>query len=245
MAKLGISLPQGVEIEEVDFNLSRIFDSGIYPVVIKEAYTLVSLGGATQVVIETETMEGKPFRVGEYITAGKEKGYATTYEDSRTNKKVPLPGYTTINSISVLSAGIELSELETKTKVVEVYDFEERKLLPKEVQSLYELISKKVALGILKQIENKQQKADDGTYVTIDEVREINTINKVFNIEGFTLAEINNKLDDPKYIVEWKKINTGRVLDRSKKVAGNGARRGSPRTGSKDRVNVVSSLFNK
>jgi hypothetical protein len=48
-------------------------------------------------------MEGKPFRVGEYITAGKEKGYATTYEDSRTNKKVPLPGYTTINSIPKLT----------------------------------------------------------------------------------------------------------------------------------------------
>jgi hypothetical protein len=50
-------------------------------------------------------MEGKPFRVGEYITAGKEKGYATTYEDSRTNKKVPLPGYTTIHKEIALLLG--------------------------------------------------------------------------------------------------------------------------------------------
>lgn len=245
MAKLGISLPQGVEVEETDFTLGRIFDSGVYPVTIQSAYTSRGDTGATALVVNTTTLEGRSFTVREYLTSGKDKDYATTYKDSRSGKQVPLPGYVIGNSIAVLAVGKQIGELEQATKVVEVYDFEERKDIPTEVPMLTELVGKKIVLGILKRIENVRQKGDDGKYVDTSKTRETNTVHKVFNSDGFTAAELRNEVDEPKYIIEWKKINAGKVVDRSKNVKDSGATQGSPRTDRKDRAKLTKSLFDE
>lgn len=245
MAKLGISLPQGVEVEETDFTSGRVFESGVYPVTIQYAYTRRGDTGATTLVLETTTPQGKTFTMQEGITHGKDYDYATTYKDSRTGKQVPITGYVIGNSVAVLAADKQIGELEQTNKVIEIYDFKERKVMPKEVPMLTELIGKKIVLGILKQVENKRRKGSDGKYADINESVEVNKVQKVFNSDGFTVAELSNGADEPEYIIQWKKQNSGKVVNKFKEVKGSGATQGSPRTDRKDRAKLTKSLFDE
>src|SRR5690606_22739631 len=109
-----------------------------------------------------------------------------------------------------------------------LYDYEQKKELPKSVPMLTDLLGQKIALGILKQLENKNVKQGDD-YVASAETREINVVDKVFHPEvKLTVAEARNGQETAKFWDAWKERNQGQVRDKRTIKDGAGGNAGAP-----------------
>ena len=103
------------------------------------------------------------------------------------------------------------------------------------------ILNKPITIGILKVIENKQEKNEaTGEYVPVSETREINEIAKFFHTEtGKTVVELKKKIDLPPedlFKAKWTEKNAGKTQDRSSKPTATGpakAGTGSPATNNK------------
>ena len=194
------------------------FDSDIYIGTIKVAYAGTSSGGATSVSVVVDA-DGKEYRETFYVTNKKGENFFI----SQDKKKVPLPGFTVVDDICLIASGKPLANQETEEKVIKLYDFEQRAEVPKSVPVLTDLIGQKIALGILKQLENKNAKNAAGEYEATEETREVNVVDKVFHPEmKLTVAEARNGKEDPEFWDKWVEKNKGTVRDKTeKKASGN------------------------
>lgn len=195
------------------------FDSDIYIGTIKVAYAGTSSGGATSVSFVVDT-DGREYRETFYVTNKKGENFFI----SQDKKKVPLPGFTVVDDICLIASGKPLANQETEEKVIKLYDFEQRAEVPKSVPVLTDLVGQKIALGILKQLENKSKKNDStGVYEPTEETRETNVVDKVFHPEmKLTVAEARNGKEDPEFWDKWIERNKGTIRDKTeKKVGGN------------------------
>ena len=89
---------------------------------------------------------------------------------------------------------------------------------------MVDLIGKKVKLGIVQTIENKWSNG-----VQTSETIQKNSIDKVFNEDGFTLNELLAEADEPEFINTWLDKNKGVTKDKSKAVASSSGSEGSPK----------------
>ena len=195
------------------------FDSDIYIGTIKVAYAGTSLGGATSVSVVVDA-DGKEYRETFYVTNKKGENFFI----SQDKKKVPLPGFTVVDDICLIASGKPLANQETEEKVIKLYDFEQRAEVPKSVPVLTDLVGQKIALGILKQLENKNAKNAAGEYEATEETREVNVVDKVFHPEmKLTVAEARNGKEDPEFWDKWVEKNKGTVRDKTEKKAGGNA----------------------
>ena len=195
------------------------FDSDIYIGTIKVAYAGTSQGGATSVSLVVDA-DGKEYRETFYVTNKKGENFFI----SQDKKKVPLPGFTVVDDICLIASGKPLANQETEEKVIKLYDFEQRAEVPKSVPVLTDLIGQKIALGILKQLENKNAKNAAGEYEATEETREVNVVDKVFHPEmKLTVAEARNGKEDPEFWDKWVEKNKGTVRDKTEKKAGGNA----------------------
>ena len=199
------------------------FDSDIYVGTIKAAYAGQSQGGATSVSIIVD-MAGKEYRETFYVTNKKGENFFISPE----KKKVPLPGFTVVDDICLIASGKPLAEQSTEEKVINLYDFEAKREMPKSVPMLTDLLGQKVALGVLKQVENKNVKQGD-EYVPSAETREINVVDKVFHPEvKLTVAEARNGQEEAKFWDAWSERNKGQVRDKRTIKDGAGGNAGAP-----------------
>ena len=199
------------------------FDSDIYVGTIKAAYAGQSQGGATSVSIIVD-MGGKEYRETFYVTNKKGENFFISPE----KKKVPLPGFTVVDDICLIASGKPLAEQDTEEKVINLYDFEAKREMPKSVPMLTGLLNQKIALGILKQLENKNVKQGD-EYVPSAETREINVVDKVFHPEvKLTVAEARNGQEEAKFWDAWSERNKGQVRDKRTIKDGVGGTAGAP-----------------
>lgn len=200
-----------------------LVDSGVYQAEIKNAYMVTSKNGAIGVVLETELENGTNYTETIYCT--NTKGDAFFVKDGR---KIPMPGFTTINNICLLLTEKDLFNQDTPDKVVSIYDFESSKDVNREVPVLVDLIGGVVAFAIQRVRENKTKKNDStGKYEPINEAREINNIKSVYHPElKLTVYEAMNEREATHWDA-WAEKNTGVTWDKYKEVTG-GARQGSP-----------------
>ena len=195
------------------------FDSDIYIGTIKVAYAGTSSGGATSVSVVVDA-DGKEYRETFYVTNKKGENFFI----SQDKKKVPLPGFTVVDDICLIASGKPLANQETEETVINLYDFDAKKELPKSVPMLTDLVGQKIALGILKQLENKNAKNAAGEYEPTEETRETNVVDKVFHPEmKLTVAEARNGKEDPEFWDKWVEKNKGTVRDKTEKKAGGNA----------------------
>lgn len=209
-------------LEEQEDKLGGGFEavaSDAYDAIIKNAYAGESQGGAKNVTVIAD-LNGTEFRETIYITNRNGENFYLSKDDKK--NKIPLPGFTTIDDICLLTTGEPLSEQEAEPKMVKVYNPEEKKELPTEVPVLTALLGKPVKLGILREIEFKQKKGDDGNYHDTDETRTSNTINKVFHHEtGRTVNEYRHEVEDPEFLTAWIEKNKGKDRDKTKGKSSN------------------------
>lgn len=203
------------------------FDSDVYTGEIVLAYAGESSGGARSVTVHVD-VNGRTYRETIYVTSGKEKGQKNYYE--RGGKKVPLPGFTHANDLALLSTGQPLSAQTMEEKVVELYNFDERKEVPTKVMAITSMMGKQVSLGILKNIEDKTKKNDStGAYEATGETRETNNIDKVFHAEtGKTVSEFVAKAENAEFIEKWRAKFQGTVRNKATGAAAGGGKAGLP-----------------
>lgn len=107
---------------------------------------------------------------------------------------------------------------ETEAKMVEVYDFNQRKMVPMEKEVIMPWIGKPVKMGLIHLIEDKTQQNDDGKYVATGDVREKNECDKCFRAsDNKTLSEALTE-SPATFLNKWKVKWEGQTKDTAKRV---------------------------
>jgi hypothetical protein len=201
------------------------FDTDIYTGPIKAMYAGQSDGGARNVTVIVDC-GGREYRETIYVTNRKGENFFLNKNDPK--KKVPLPGFTVIDDICLCTTGKPLAEQLTEDKVVNVYDKEAGREIPKTVPMLVDVLGQSISLGIVRQIENKNEKSGD-EYVPTAETREVNFIDKVFHTETkMTTVEARNGADKATFHDSWLERNKGETRDRRTIKDGEGGTAGRP-----------------
>ena len=226
-------------------NFSAI-DTDIYTGTIKAFYAGKSEGGANNVtvILAGGDYGDREYRETVYITNKKGENFFLNKNDQ--TKKVPLPGFTTIDDICQVTVGTGINAVNFEDKVINVWDPEQRKELPKTVKMAVDLIGKEVSLGITKTVENQTEKNGQGDYVPKADgsTREVNAIDKVFHTQTkMTVAEARGGATEPQFWDKWSERNKGQVRDKTVKdgpsngrpgggapQAGNNSSGGAPRS---------------
>ena len=222
-------------------------DSGLYDCTIKLAYISKSKGGALGLVTHLQTSEGREVRETLWMTSGTAKGGKNYYE--RDGQKHYLPGYLMANSLALLAAGKEISELDTEEKVVKVYNRDARAEVPTKVDVLTDLLGKPILAGILKEEVDKTADDGSGNYAPTGETRTQNTFDKFFRAsDKKTTAEIRAQADEADFYKVWKEKWKGETKNSVKGAAAGGtagapARTGAPSIGSQGTKKPAQSLF--
>jgi len=199
--------------------------SGIYTGPIKMAYAGQAKSGARFIYLSLE-LDGREYRETIYIT---NKAGENWFLNKETKKKVPLPGFTTIDDICLVATGVPLSEQESAEKVVNVYDPDAKKELPKSVPVLTELLGKSVSVAVQLSTENKSVKNGAGEYEPTADTRDVNNIEKVFDTDSkMTVAEARDGKDKATFWDAWSERNTGKVRDKRTIKDGQGGAPGRP-----------------
>lgn len=205
-------------------------ESDIYSGKIKMAYAGAAKSGARFVQLIVDMPDGKEYKETVYITNKAGENFYLNKSDN--SKKVPLPGFTTIDDICLCATGKPLAEQDAEEKIVKIYDFEAKAELPTSVPVLIELLGQDISLAILKVTENKQAKNANGVYEATAETRDINSIDKVFNTATqMTVVEARNKAEAPVFWDNWLERNKGKTRDKTSKVIGNPGAPGAARSG--------------
>ena len=219
-------------------------ESGIYTGKIKAMYAGESSGGAKSVSLIVD-IDGSEYKETCYITNKKGENFFLNKQD--TKKKVPLPGFTIIDDICLATTGKALAEQDTEEKVVQVYDADAGKALPKAVPMLIDCLGQEISLGIIKQMVNKNVKQGND-YVPTAEVREENFTDKVFHTETkMTIVEARQGAEEAKFWGTWEERNKGVTRDkRTIKDGQGGAQAGAPKAaGAQTAASPSKSLFGK
>jgi hypothetical protein len=201
----------GSEKEKDVLGGRTLLPTGVYEGTLDVAYITKSPGGATAFNLVID-IGGKKVRDQIYVT---NRAGGVTY--TKDGKKFPLPGYSLINALAKLTAGKEIPQLEFEKKLVKVYNFEQRKEVPTEVEVAVELVGQPVKLGIEQHRENKNAKDQAGNYVPTAEIREFNTVTRVFHAQTGQTASEYNAQAPAEFLALWAKEYDGKVIDKTAK----------------------------
>ena len=216
----GLTTSNDIAAEKDSVGGGFVLDSNVYNFTIKLAFLQKAASDALSLVVHLTTEDGKDVRQQFWMTSGKEKGCKNYYVDKNGDKQY-LPGFNMANSLCLLTVGKEISQMETETKVVNVYSKEASAEVPTNVEMLTELLGKQVLGGLIKQVVDKTAKDAAGNYQPTGETREENELDKLFRErDGKTTAEILAQAPEAVFIETWKKKWVGQVKDKSTKTAG-------------------------
>lgn len=210
-----------------------VLESGLYPAKVTLAYVTKSSGGATGLVLKAKTSEGRDINQTLWMTSGTAKGAKNFYE--KDGVKSYLPGFIAANALSLLTVGKDIAELDTETKVVNVYSSEAKAEVPTKVEMVVDLLGKDIVIGLIKQTVDKNVKNDQGVYVASGDTREENEIDKFFRAEDhMTTAEIRAAASEPAFYNTWNTKWSGNTRNKAK-GAGTAGVAGAPKaaTGTK------------
>lgn len=201
------------------------FESDIYTGTVKAAYAGQSAGGAQNVTLILD-LGGKEYRETIYVTNKQGQNFFLNKDDK--TKKVPLPGFTTIDDLCLVATDAPLAEQPSEEKIFKIYDKEAGKELPKSVPMLTDLLGKTVSVAILKNLENKSEK-QGSEYVPTAETRITNSIEKVFHTESqMTVVELRNGAEKPLFWGSWVERNKGQTRDKRTVKEGQAGAPGRP-----------------
>jgi len=197
-----------------------VYDSDVYKGKVKLAYAGKSKDGAKFVFLSIAMPDGKEYRETIYVTS--KAGNNFYHPKGDTSKKVSLPGFVLANDISLLLSDKELRHQEFEDKVVNVYDPDHKKEMPKKVPVLVDLLGKDIAVGILKRLEDVTVKQGN-EYVPTGKTRDTNAIDKIFHAESMkTVSEYRDVKDEAEFVNKWLAKNKGTVRDLTKSEAKSG-----------------------
>lgn len=187
-------------------------ESGVYDFKIKAFYAGQADSGAKNVSVILEDSKGE-YRETIYVTNKAGENWFINKDDK--TKKVPLPGFTTIEDICLCTVGKPLAEVEWEEKVIKLYDYDQKKEVPTSVLMAVEMLGADITVGLIQTLKNKGAKQADGSYAdTAEERTEVN-IAKVFEFNTkLTVAEARNSQTEAEFYGKWAEKNKGVVVDK-------------------------------
>lgn len=195
--------------------------SGLYLCTVAMAYLSKSAKGALALNLTLKTDSGREIRQQLWMTSGQDKGCVNFYVDKEGNKQY-LPGFNLANSLCLLTARKEISQLDTEQKVVSIYNFDAKAEVPTKVDVIMDLLNQEVLVGLIKQKVDKNVKNDAGQYVASGETREENEIDKFFRAsDKKTTAEIRAQAEEATFFQTWETKWKDQVRDKSSASKGN------------------------
>jgi hypothetical protein len=200
-------------------------DTDVYTGKVKMAYAGQSAGGARSVtlIVAGGDYGDREYRETIYVTNKKGENFYT-----KEGKKHQLPGFIVMNHLCQVTVGKELHEMQGEDKMVNIYDPEQKKELPKSVPVLVELLGQEVSLAIVRSKENQTEKVGDAYVPKADgSTRDVNNIDKVFHTASkMTIHEAQAKQKDanvqPEFWDKWVERNKGQTRDKTQKTNGAG-----------------------
>lgn len=196
-------------------------DSDIYEFNIDMAYVIKSKGGATAIVLDLTTGK-KELKQTLWVSSGDAKGNKNYYENDAGEKNY-LPGFNLAESLCLLTVAKPLSEMVDEEKLVNIYDYDQKKDVPTKVPVLTELLNQKVYGAVFRQTVDKKKNDGNGNYVATGETREENELVKFFRIKDkMTTAEVRAAASEAAFFDSWKEKFANTVRDRSTKNATSG-----------------------
>lgn len=232
---------QGLEETQDRLGGFQAHDTDVYEATIKVVYAGQSAGGAKSFTV-VAVLGDKEYN--ETIYATNRSGENWFMGGEKKDKKIPLPGFTTINDLCLVTTEKPLAEQDGEEKIVKVWDSEEKKELPKSVPVITGLTGKKVYLGITKTIETQMEKDNDGKYtIPTDKIRTVNAIDKVFHYPSkMTIVEAREGATEAVFHDKWVEKNKGVTRDKTQKGDGkSGAPGSAPQAGQQQKK--TTSLF--
>lgn len=217
MGFAALQMDADVQSQEEDFIPSGggfVLDTGLYPMIIENAYFDKSRGGAMSANLHLKIKGGdkRVFKETIYITSKAGKPFYV-----KDGKKFPLPGYSTVDQICKIACDTGLGQIGAEKKLVKIYDYDAGKEMPREVPVLTDLIGQEVLIGLQKRRENKRVQSGN-EWVDGPEEKVYHEINKAFYPSGHTVTEKKAE-GDAEFIEKWKEANPDNyVRDTYKKV---------------------------
>lgn len=200
-------------------------ETDIYDGIIKLAFSKKSASSDAQGVeyhIELTMPSGSTFTFRETQWVTNRSGEHTYPDKTDPKKKHLLPGYQIIDSLCLMSTGLPLSDQEMAEKTVNLYDFEQKKELPKSVPVLIDLIGKPIAVAVIKQTVDQTTKDSNNVYQPNGKTRDQNVAFKFFHQESKrTTAEVKAGIEKPIFYDKWKTQNQGKSRNLAKGAEGN------------------------
>lgn len=241
MSLKNLTSDQSIADEKDSVGSGGVLASGLYPSTITMAYVTVSTGGATGLVLHAKTSDGRDIRSTQWMTSGTAKGAKNYYE--KDGAKHYLPGFLLAQSMSLLTTSKEISDLDTETKVVKLYNFESKAEVPTKVEMIMEMLGKEVLIGLIKQTVDKNVKNAAGVYVPSGETREENEIDKFFRAsDRKTTSEIRAKADEAVFVDTWSDKWTDKTRNKAT-GATSGGTAGAPAAAPAASKKPTASLF--
>ncbi len=214
-----LKVDKGAQEQEERLSTGSRRPSDVYDFNIEMVYLTAADSGAIAANLVLKDDKGE-YRETIYISNknGENFYYKKDKDGNLTDEKILLPGYQLLNSIALLTVEKEFDELESEEKVVRLYDFEERKELPKTVEHLPELVGQPIKVAIIDILENKNAKNDaTNKYEATAETREINQIEFVAHQEsGATVTELRQDKEPGSLMAAWLERNKGKQKDKRK-----------------------------
>lgn len=178
MTLFGNLTNDGLEESQDRLGGREVFDTNVYDLTVKAMYAGQSDHGAHSVTV-VGMIAGKEYKETIYITNRKGENFFLNKQDK--TKKVPLPGFTTIDELCLILTGSPLSEQATEEKIVNIYNKAEGKELPTAVPMLMDCLGKEAKVAIVATLENKSKSDGNGGYTPIADEQTVNNIDKVFH----------------------------------------------------------------
>lgn len=217
--------------------------SGVYAGTVKLAYGQSSESSEAQAMnVEIELDAGGKVFGRHWFSGTDGQVYSV---DEKTGKKKFKAGYLLADALALLATDGEadLFNLDTEPKTIK--QKRDGKEVNVKVESFYELEGLKVQVAIIA-TEKYKQNYVDGDYIETDEIITTSEIHTYFDEEGFTIAEIEEELDEPVFIETFKKAWVGKTRTVAKKEERKSLRKSTSEDGgAKSRVAQRKSLIKR
>ena len=202
------------------------FDTDVYKAKVKVAYLGKSAKGANFLGLTFLMPDGREYNEDVYFTNKEGDNFYVVKKDGKpTDKKAPLPGFTLVNDLLLVTTGKPLSELtadDVEERVIKLYDRTEKKEMPTKVNMVAILLNTEVGIAVQKSEETQMEKDSDGFYtIPTDKTRFTNNIEKMLVPDTLhTVTEATNG-NNAEWATKWVEKNKGVIRD--KKYKGNAA----------------------
>jgi hypothetical protein len=215
------SMRDDIELKETSLGGgSFLWDSNVYRCIIDMAYFDQSAKGAHALNLTLLNADGKQLKKAIYFTNKKEEVHYVNQK----GEKDYLPGYTKANNLALIITGSDINELfeNSEKKMVNVYDFKDKKEKPTEKSVATSLLGKQVKVAVIKQTVNKNVFDDTvKLWIPTAETRDENDIKEFyFDDSDLTVVEKSKDATEPLMMPKWVKRNEGKTMNRVKAIPG-------------------------